>query len=56
MLAFPLYFALWIGLGLAGVVLGSIAVHRAERRARRLGAEAELSRTESVDAELVSAA
>ena len=56
MLQFPFYFAVWIATGASGLIAGFIAVRRAERRARRLGAEAQLVHTEHVEAELVSAA
>ncbi len=56
MLQFSLYFAAWSGTGTTGLIGGSIAVHRAERRARRLGAEAQVVHAELVEAELVSAA
>jgi hypothetical protein len=56
MLQFPLFFAAWIGTGTVGLVCGSIAVHRAERRSRRLVAQTTLVAPAVREPELVSAA
>lgn len=56
MLQFPLYFTAWIATGTAGVIWGSIAVRRAQRRARQLVVGAQSVHTELAEPELVSAA